>query len=96
MNNYLLFPSTKFKKDLKKFRNQPKKIQLINDCLELLANGGYENIPVNMRPHRLSGGYEGCWECHIQPDLLIIWKQVEESIFIISLVRLGSHAELFK
>lgn len=48
-----------------------------------------------MKPHILIGQYKGCWECHIKPDFLLIWKQNDEKKIIV-LYRLGSHSELFK
>ena len=43
--------------------------------------------------HPLRGGYAGHWECHIEPDLLLIWylSGDDEIVF----VRAGSHADLF-
>lgn len=40
------------------------------------------------------GDYKGFWECHIQPDWLLIWEQDEE-IKLISLHRIGTHSDLF-
>ncbi len=40
------------------------------------------------------GDYIGCWECHIQPDWLLVWEQDDE-IRLISLVRTGTHSDLF-
>ncbi len=34
------------------------------------------------------------WECHIQPDWLLIWEQ-EDEIRLISLIRTGTHSDLF-
>jgi len=45
-------------------------------------------------PHLLTGNFKGCWECHVQPDLLLIWQEDIENKAII-LQRLGSHSELF-
>jgi mRNA interferase YafQ len=44
------------------------------------------------RDHPLKGGYAGCRECHLRPDLLLIYIQ---SATELKLVRLGSHSELF-
>ena len=41
----------------------------------------------------LHGNYQGCMECHIQGDFLLIW--IDPDTDIIELVRLGSHSELF-
>ena len=48
-----------------------------------------------MRPHKLSGTYDGHWECHVLPDLLVIWEQNEDPEKEIYIIRIGSHAELF-
>ena len=47
-----------------------------------------------MKVDKLSGNYNKNWECHIKPDLLIIWIQIE-STKTIKLIRLGSHSDLF-
>jgi len=94
MSGYAIFPSTRFKKDYKKFLGKKKEIQAVQAAISLLSQGGSAAIPRTMRPHRLIGQYKGCWECHIFPDLLLIWEQTEEPNDI-TLNRLGSHSELF-
>jgi mRNA interferase YafQ len=54
-----------------------------------------EKLPTKFKPHLLKGNYQGYWECHIQPDWLLIWKQ-DETIKLITLTRTGSHSDLFK
>ena len=89
---YELFYTTKFKKDLKRFKND---FDLIGEVLKILQAQGVKGIPEKMRPHRLKGEFKGSWECHIKPDLLIIWFQIEEPKKI-TLVRIGSHSDLFR
>ena len=84
-----IIPTTQYKKDLKRYANQRKKMEALLDILRCLANE--EPIPENCRPHMLTGQYKGCMECHVGGDFLLIW--IEDDI--ISLVRLGSHSELF-
>lgn len=88
---YELFYTTKFKKDLKKFKMD---FVVIGDFLKTLQERGIQGIPERMKPHRLKGNYKGNWECHLKPDLLVIWFQIEEPKKI-TLVRIGSHADLF-
>ena len=45
------------------------------------------------RDHDLSGDWVGYRECHIKPDLLLIYRKSGEDLLI--LTRLGSHSELF-
>ncbi|WP_417880565.1 type II toxin-antitoxin system YafQ family toxin [Vibrio sp.] len=47
-----------------------------------------------LHPHILQGNWKPHRECHLQPDLLLIWDIDLESNELI-LVRCGSHAELF-
>lgn len=94
MNKYTLQYSSRFKKDYKKYLHQPEKLVVITNTFSLLLQNGNAAIPASMRPHKLSGKYKGFWECHIMPDLLIIWEQYEEEKEIM-LVRLGSHSDLF-
>ena len=37
-------------------------------------------LPVEYRPHKLSGKYAGYWECHLQPDWLMIWLQDDHKL----------------
>jgi mRNA interferase YafQ len=92
---YKILISTKFKKDLKKVVKDPNDKKLTTAILKLLKEKGISGIPEVMKPHKLKGNYKDNWECHIKPDLLIIWYQIE-SPNIIKLIRIGSHTELFK
>lgn len=45
------------------------------------------------RDHDLSGNWTGYRECHIKPDLLLIYRKVGTDTLRIA--RLGSHSALF-
>ena len=85
-----IYPSTQFKKDYKRYRNNPKLIEALGKIIDMLANE--QDIPQENRPHPLKGEYKGCMECHTGGDFLLIWISDD----VIELVRLGSHSELFK
>ena len=91
---FLLKYSTSFKKDLKSISKYPQKLKKVTEVLSILKDKGVNGIPKKMKPRLLTGNYKGSLECHIEPDLLIIWVEYEEEKEI-SLLRLGSHAELF-
>lgn len=86
-------PTTQFKKDLKKFKHQPKKIQDLNDVLEILIQK--KPLEKKHRDHFLEGVWKGSKECHINPDFLLIYR-VDENQNVLFLERLGSHSELFR
>ena len=81
--------STQAKKDLKQYRNDRIKMQNLYVVLSILASGN--DLPQHYHPHGLSGDYEGCMECHIENDYLLIWID-SDAIYI---QRIGTHAELF-
>ncbi|MEM8893941.1 MAG: type II toxin-antitoxin system YafQ family toxin [Bacteroidota bacterium] len=92
---YSLIETSRFKKDLKRISRQSKQdlIKTFN-TLDILKKEGVKGIPQRMLPHRLRGDFKKNWECHIKPDLLLIWSQNEEENKIV-LIRVGSHVELF-
>jgi mRNA interferase YafQ len=81
----------KFKKDFKRYRNKPDRIEKLYKVLDMLKED--MDIPQEYNPHKLTGNYNGYMECHIENDLLLILIDAEKDI--IKLVRLGSHSELF-
>ena len=84
--------TTKFKKDLKRYKNNIGVITKLSAIIRNLVMG--EDIPSFYRPHRLKGDYKDYMECHIENDVLLVWWDKETGI--ITLVRLGTHSELFK
>ena len=84
--------TSQFKKDLKKYQNNPRKMDSLERIVKLLRETG--TVPNEYKPHLLVGNYKGFMECHIENDFLLIW--FDEETDTIKLVRLGSHSELFK
>ena len=76
---------------MKRYRNNPAKLEALAEILMVLKNE--QPIPARYNPHMLKGDYKGCMECHVQGDFLLVWLDEERGI--IELVRLGSHSELF-
>lgn len=87
-----LKPSTQYRKDLKRIRNNPKKAEALLKVLHILEQE--LEIPTEYNPHPLTGDYNGCMECHIQGDFLLIW--IDEEAHEIDLVRLGSHVRIIR
>ena len=84
--------TSQFKKDLKRYKNQPNRIDKLKVVLRYLQQG--EPVPQEYKPHRLLGEYKDCMECHIESDILLIW--LDENMEIVKLIRFGTHSELFK
>jgi mRNA interferase YafQ len=79
-----------FKKDVKRIIKQGKNLKELENILSLLIEG--ETIPDRYKDHSLTGDYNEFRELHIKPDWLLIYKTEGE---ILTLVRTGSHPELF-
>lgn len=90
--SYNVIPTGRFQKDLKKAEKRGLNLSLLSDVIKMLAKG--EKLPHRYKDHALTGNYEGCRECHIQPDWLLIYEIFENDL-ILYLTRTGSHSDLF-
>ena len=84
--------SNRFKSDLKLAKKQNKNLDKLFLVIEKLAN--LEKLDDKYRDHSLIGEYKGLRECHIEPDLLLIYY-IENNTLTLVLARLGSHSDLF-
>jgi len=89
---YAIRPTTKFNKDLKRAEKRGCKIGLLTEVIKKLASG--EKLDERYRDHPLKGQFQGCRECHITPDWLLIYE-IEKNELILHLIRTGSHSELY-
>jgi mRNA interferase YafQ len=87
---YEIFRTNSFKKDYKKLNNSEK--ILVKEVIIKLANG--EDLENKYKDHKLIGNYLNCKECHIKPDLLLIYRIDNENLEL-ALVRVGNHSKLF-
>ena len=83
----------RFKKNLKQAKKQGKDIEKLFDIIEKIAKD--ETLDEKYRDHSLAGNYKGTRECHKEPDFLLIYEKIEK-VLVLSLVRTGSHSDLFK
>lgn len=70
---YAILFENRFKKDYKLAEKRGLKIELLEEVLLTLRENG--SLPSKFKPQILKGNYKGYWECHIQSDWLLIWKQ---------------------
>jgi mRNA interferase YafQ len=84
-----------FKKDYKRIKATPHHARdvekLLSSIIKLLVQD--KALPPTNRDHSLSGDWVGYRECHIKPDLLLIYKRHGDNT--LRLARVGSHSELF-
>ncbi len=85
--------TNQFKKDLKLIKKSNKKLDRLKKAMEYIQ----KNIPLpySFKDHSLKGNWTNHRECHLEPDWLLIYKQIiKENVVIF--VRTGSHSNLFK
>ncbi len=83
----------KFKRDVKLMRSGPngnRKYELLLAAVALLMDD--LSLPLQNRDHALTGNWIDHRDCHIRPDLILIYRKPDEDT--LELVRLGSHSEL--
>ena len=89
---YEIIYTGQFRRSLKLCVRRGLNIQDFKTVLDILQEKG--SLPSEYRPHKLRGKYKDCWECHINPDWLMIWQQDDQQLRLI-LVDTGSHSDLF-
>lgn len=88
---YNLEYSTQFKKDFKKITKMPIPdiIEVGNIISKIQRN---ETLDPKNVDHSLTGNWSGFRDCHIKPDLVLIYRIFDGQL---QLARIGSHSDLF-
>jgi len=89
--------ASSFKRDYKREAKGQYRTLLDNILIPaVLALANDQALQPHQRDHDLSGDWNGYRECHIKPDLLLIYRKYDtHDGGILRLARLGSHSELF-
>ncbi|OOE69171.1 type II toxin-antitoxin system mRNA interferase toxin, RelE/StbE family [Salinivibrio kushneri] len=84
--------SRQFKKDFKKIAKLsiPDVVE-VGHVIKQLQLG--ETLPEKYVDHSLSGNWQNYRDCHVKPDLVLIYKVDDTSL---KLARIGAHSELFR
>ncbi len=76
--------------------NKKFKHKAFEKIIDLLANGNFlELSQIPYRAHKLKGEYIGHYDVHVQNDIVLIYT-IDRDNKTIDLVRIGTHARLFK
>jgi mRNA interferase YafQ len=87
----LIYYTNHFTRDMKKVSKQYKDLSSLKNVIDRLLKGLM--LPPKFRDHKLLGKYKGSRECHIFPDLLLVYDTSDPNELVLQ--RLGSHSELF-
>ncbi len=67
-------------------------MELLREAIRILSTEG--KLPEKYLPHQLHGDRKGQWECHIQPNWLLIWE-IRNQELVLVLLNTGTHSDLF-
>jgi len=87
---YEIIATNRFKKE--RLRLSGEVILLVDEVVFRLANG--ESLEAKFKDHRLKGDLSGVRECHVKPDILLLYE-LNKNKLILTCLRVGSHAEIF-
>jgi mRNA interferase YafQ len=83
--------TSRFHKDYKRLLKSVPSLQSeLQPIIDLLAADTL--LPLKNRDHPLKGAWIGFRDCHVRPDLVLIYRKFEPQM--LELTRLGSHSEL--
>lgn len=89
MTKYEVIYTKRYKKAVKKLDDRV--LQELKAVEKRLANG--EILDAKHKDHKLKGSKQHLRECHIRPNLCLIYRQVDD-VLILVLVDVGSHSDL--
>ena len=90
---YELIKTSRFKAGVKLAQKRGLDISLLEDVIEKLRLD--QPLEAKHRNHELSGNFKGIWECHIQPDWLLLYLK-DNRVLVLTLVDTGTHSDIFK
>lgn len=88
---YELRVTGEFKQNLKRCKRRGLPMDELWAVVGKLLNG--ETLEEKYHAHLLTGDRKGQWECHIQPNWLLIWEQHDAELILIML-NTGTHSDL--
>lgn len=89
---YRVIYSNEFKRNLKAVAKRGYDMNLLVEAVDLLRVDG--KLPRKYKKHKLSGKYKGYCECHLQPDWLLVWRELRD-ILVLEFTNTGTHADIF-
>lgn len=90
MAKYKITHSNSYQKDIKKLDKET--IALVENIIDRLANG--EVLEPKYQDHALKGRLKGLRDCHIKPDLVLIYQLNKDVLELVAL-RINTHSELY-
>ena len=90
--SYSIDTTRRFDKALKKCIKRGLDISKFKECVRILSEEG--KLPAVYRSHKLTGKFKKAWECHIEPDWLLVWEQNDTALTLL-MIDTGTHSDIF-
>ena len=95
----ILKKTSQFKASYKLAKKRGLNIALLEEVVNKLMKN--EPLEEKYHEHQLIGNFKDVWECHIQPDWLLLYlkefnEELNKQILVLTLVNTGSHSDIFK
>lgn len=81
----------RFAKDMQRMKKRNKDMTLLFTVIERLRQ---QQLSFKDKDHALKGEYNGCRECHITSDWVLVYRFLDKNT--IELYRTGTHQDIFK
>ena len=85
------FRTTQFKRDVKLAAKRGRNMSKIKAIMTKIIK--QESLDPKHKNHKLTGNYKEHWECHIEPDWLLVYRLTNTEVIF---ARTGTHSDLFK
>ena len=70
-----VYTTNAYERDLRKMAKRGKDLSKLQEIIDILTVGN--NLSPRYRPHPLKGNWKPKWDCHIEPDWLLIYETTE-------------------
>lgn len=89
---YILKSTAEFRKNYRTMEKRGLPMQLLDEAIKKLVMG--EHLPPKDKDHALKGKWNNFRECHIQPDWLLVYQIIKDTL-VLTLSRTGTHSDIF-
>ena len=83
--------ANKCKKELRLAQKRGRDLDKFHEVMDLLVRE--VELPTKYKDHKLQGSFEGCRDCHLEPDWILIYRILKGEVVF---ERTGTHSDLFK
>ena len=89
---YQLKKTSQFKSSFKLAKKRRLNLSLLEEVVEKLRTD--KPLEEKYHNHELTGNFKGVWECHIQPDWLLLYLK-DNDVLVLTLGNTGTHSDIF-